>query len=59
MARLPKCISCINCKGWKSVCKIYPKGIPKEIFTEQVECGEFVLNEERITNKDLPVAKGR
>lgn len=59
MARLPRCTSCIHCDMWKATCSIYPKGIPKDIATELVECDKYELEIDTDVDESLPLAKGR
>lgn len=59
MARLPKCATCKHCDVWEAVCNIYPKGIPKDIDTELIECNEYELEIDTDVDESLPIAKGR
>lgn len=44
---------------WKATCSIYPKGIPKDIATELVECDKYELEIDTDVDESLPLAKGR
>ena len=54
MASLPKCAGCEYNDFMKVTCKLYPNGIPDDIFVEIKKCDYYNKSDE-----DLPVAKGR
>lgn len=59
MERLPNCASYVHGSIWKSVCDIYPKGIPKNIYLEYITCDKYELKIDTDIDDSLPLAKGR
>ena len=61
MANLPKCTECEYNNLMEVTCRLYPTGIPDDIFVEIKKC-DYYKKRKEIYNKsdeDLPVAKGR
>ena len=61
MASLPKCAGCEYNDFMKVTCKLYPNGIPDDIFVEIKKCNYYKKRKENVSksDEDLPVAKGR
>lgn len=61
MASLPKCAGCEYNDFMKVTCKLYPNGIPDDIFVEIKKCDYYKKRKEKYNKSDegLPVAKGR
>ena len=61
MANLPKCTECEYNNLMEVTCRLYPTGIPDDIFVEIKKCDYYKKRKEKYNNsdEDLPVAKGR
>ena len=61
IASLPKCAGCEYNDFMKVTCKLYPNGIPDDIFVEIKKCNYYKKRKENVSksDEDLPVAKGR
>lgn len=61
MASLPKCTGCEYNNFMEVTCKLYPNGIPDDIFVEIKKCDYYKKRKEKFnkSDEDLPLAKGR
>ena len=61
MANLPKCTECEYNNLMEVTCRLYPTGIPDDIFVEIKKCDYYKKRKEKYnkSDEDLPVAKGR
>ena len=55
MANLPKCTECEYNNLMEVTCRLYPTGIPDDIFVEIKKCDYYKKRKEKYNNKNKKV----